>query len=134
MRTFEGKESIHAIMEDMTKTDFKVGYEMTDVEAMWNLLTEEDLKGYRTVLKQKGVEMRGIYSDRKSLGTPIVPGERYILPKEHGDFKCHIDVAGNKIKMVTFVGKIHAIIIEDVLLAQAMTTLLQLALKNAEKE
>ncbi len=133
VRAFEGKESINAIMEDMKQTDFSVGYEITDVDAMYEVLTADDLKSYRMAIKQKGVEFKGLYSSKDGLREQFIPGERRILSEEDAGFQSHVDVVGDKVKMVTFAGKIHAVIIESKHIAHAMRTLMKMALQASQK-
>ncbi len=128
VRVFEGKEGLHAIIEDMKTSDFKKSYEISDLNALYKVLDPEDLKDMRQALKNKGVKVRGLYS-----GTPgpkVVDVDRIHLPSEFGDFKADIGIHGDKIEMLTFEGKMFSVIVESKPLAKALSILFELAFRG----
>jgi len=130
VRVFEGKEGLHAIIEDMKTADFKKSYEISDLKALYKVLNPEDLKDMRTALKNKGVKVRGLYS-----GTPgpkVLDVDRVYLPDEYSDFKADIGIHGDKIEMLTFEGKMFSVIIESKLLAKTLGILFDLAFKGGK--
>lgn len=131
VRVFEGKEGLHAIIEDMKTTDFKTSTEIADLEALYKVLTPDDLKGMRAELKRRGVKIRGLYAGAP--GPKTVDVERIFLPKEYSGFKADIGVYGNKIEMITFEGKMYSVIIESELLAKTLEILFDLALNRAKE-
>ena len=131
VRLFEGKEGLKAIIEDMKVTNFKNSYEIADLEALYTVLTPEDLKGMRLELKKKGVRIKGFYTGKAS--EKIVDTERVFLPNEYSDFKANIGVYGNKIELITFEGKMYSIIIESRLLAETFRILFELAFKGSKE-
>lgn len=133
VRMFEGKESIHALTEDIKSTKFKSCYEISDMDALAKVATEDDLQDLRSTFKNKKVDFRGIYggkTDRKSSEGYT----RYALPDDKGGFKSSIGVYGNKIEMVTFEGKMHAVIIESEYLSRTLKVLFELSEKQLESK
>ena len=130
VRVFEGKEGLHAIIDDMKSTEFRTSTEIADLEALYQVLTPDDLKGMRTELKRRGVKIRGLYAGMP--GPKIVETDRLSLPKEYSGFKADIGVYGNKIEMITFEGKMYSVIIESAALARTLQILFEMALKNGK--
>jgi predicted DNA-binding transcriptional regulator len=131
VRVFEGKEGLQAIIEDMRLTKFHASSEIADLEALYKVLTADDLKGMRAELRRRGVKIRGLYA-----GVPapkVVDTERFFLPKEYAGFKADIGVYGNKIEMLTFEGKMYSVIIESEPLAKTLQILFDLAMRGSRE-
>ena len=107
--------------------------EMTDLTAMYKVLSTEDLERLRQESKKQGVNIRGLYAGAASAQN-ISNADRQYLPPEMGGFKSNIGIYGDKVSLVTFAGKMYSIIIEDPTLTRAMRLLLELAFKGAQKE
>ncbi len=135
VKLFEGKAGLKAAIEYRSKTDYKNSYEITDADAMYTVLTEEDLKPLRMGMKRGGKKIKSLFS-----GTPsqkIVDSDRLQLPKEYSNFKTDIGIYGDKIEMYTFEGKMYSLVIENKELANTMKILFELAteaLKNKQKK
>lgn len=132
VRVFEGKEGMRAIIEDMRMTRSKESVEISDLEAMYKVLTPDDLKAMRIEVKKSGSHVRGLYA-----GTPgekVVSVDRFSLPKEFWGFKSNIGIYGeDKIALVTFEGKMYSVVIESKALTKALRTLFELAFKGGAK-
>jgi sugar-specific transcriptional regulator TrmB len=130
VRVFEGDEAIRSYLHELESQKPKEMYELTDVEAMKAVLTEQDLKPLREVLRKSRVKGVGIYT-----GAPITQNEpsseRYFLGEEHGGFKSNIGLYGDVLSFITFAGKKHSIIIESKYLAKGFKLLFQLAQERA---
>lgn len=129
VRVFEGKQGLLGIIEDIRGTKQELSAEITDLDAMYKVLSLDDLKRLRTELQRQGIWVQGIYS-----GTPSVSGvkaERLMLPPERAGFKSNVGIYGNKIVLATFEGKMYSVIIESPQLAKTMRILFDLALKGA---
>lgn len=131
VRIYEGKEGIKAIIEDMKTSRGKDIVEITDVGAMFQVLSPEDLKSMRLELKRRGVTVRGLYSGTSS-SENIVQADRYVLPAGEDGFQSHIGIDGNKIQLVTFKGKLISVIVESEGLAQALRILFAYAFQGAK--
>jgi len=132
VRVFEGKEGIRAILEDIAATKSKDAVEITDLDAMYSVLSPDDLKNMRDTLVKVGAVVRGIYSGSPRID-PLMT-ERHMLPKDMSGFRSNIGIYGNKLMMVTFDGKMHSLIIESPTLTKTMRVLFELALKGHGKQ
>lgn len=132
VRLFEGKEGLKAIIEDMKSTEFKKSVEIADLEALYKVLSPDDLKTMRTALQKRGVKIRGIYAGAP--GPKFVETDRIPLADEFSGFKADIGVYGNKVEMITFEGKLYSIIIESEALAKTLNILFELAFRGATKK
>lgn len=132
VKTYEGKEGVRAIIEDMSMTKASQYSEMTDVDAMYTVVRPEDLRPMREKLRKAGKNVKALYAG--SLHPKVLDSTRYLLPKELSNFRANISVYGSKIAMVTFEGKIHSIIIESDALAKALNILFDLALESAKRK
>ncbi len=130
VRVLEGKEGVHAIIEDMRTRDFRDSSEIADLEALYKVLEPSDLQAMRQELKHRDVKVRGLY-----VGAPqpkIADTQRVFLPREYAGFKTNIGVYGNKIEMQSFEGKMYSVSIESELLANTLRILFDLAFKGAK--
>lgn len=131
VRLFEGKEGVRAILEDVQASKPKNMEEITDIDAMYKILTPEDLKPYRDELKKMGTTIRSIHSRH-----PVVERERpgrVYLPDKFRDFKTNIDIYDDKIAMATFEGKIYSLIIESKSLTKTLRIIFDLAWESLKK-
>lgn len=131
VRVYEGKEGIKAIIEDMKVTNTKKIVEITDVDAMFKVLSPEDLKSMRLELRRRGAVVEGLYS---GVGTdsPTVEANRLVLTDEDSNFQSHIAVDGDKIQLVTFKGKMISVIVDSEALASTMRILFKYALHGSK--
>lgn len=129
VRVLEGKEGLMAIMDDIKKSKPKFPYEISDIEAINNVLGARDLAKMRDSLKKAGVKgSRAIHAGVSQL--EILPeGERQILPKESWGFKTNIGIYSDKVTLTTLEGKMHSVIIESEAITKTMALLFQLAWK-----
>lgn len=127
VKVFEGKEGIRALLEDTREHKPSEVYEITDLEAMNAILTSEDLEPYRQEFRRIGSKIHGINTTTAKPGEGIM---RITLPEDKAKFSSHIGVHGDKINLITFQGKMYAIIIENKGLAQALRTIFKLAFKE----
>jgi len=103
---------------------------MTDLDALYSVLSKEDLLEMRQALAKSKVHIKGIYT-----GTPgetDVHAERLVLPKEYGGFAADIGVRGDHVTFATFKGKMYAVIIDSPEIAKGMRVLFELAYKGYE--
>lgn len=132
VRMFEGKEGLRAIIEDMRSTKAKRSVELTDLEAMYSVLSPEDLKTMREELKRHGTKVRGIYAGQA--GPKTLEVDRVFLDDKDGGFRSNIGIYGDHIALVTFEGKMYSVIIESEPLTKAMRLLFELAFKGADRD
>jgi predicted transcriptional regulator len=129
VKVYEGKEGILAIIEDMQRSKPKQSDEIADLDAMYAVLTPEDLLPMRSLMKRLGVKIQGIYTGHA--GERITNVIRQMLPKEYSGFQSNITVYENKVALVTFKGKMQSILIESEPLAKTFRVLFRLAYQSA---
>jgi sugar-specific transcriptional regulator TrmB len=129
VKVFEGKEGIFAIIEEMRVNKAMQSVELTDIDAMYKVLTPEDLQSMRQTLQKAGTHIKGIYSGVQR--PKVVSADRIYLPKEYSDFKTNVGVYGDKVILVTFEGKMYSVIVESKPLAKSLRLLFNLATKGA---
>ena len=131
VRVFEGKEGLKAFIEDMRSSTCKDSYEITDTEALYNVIHREELGSLRSDLKKNSIKIHGIYSG--PVGQNVVESNRYLLPVDKGGFKSNVGIYGDKIHLITFEGKMYSVMLESKPLAKALTILFELAIKGMKK-
>lgn len=131
VKSFEGKEGIQAIIEDIREARPQRIDEITNVDAMRAVLAQGELQPIRQELERIGTKVRGLYA-----GTNLRPSpntEARVLPERLRHFKGNISVSGKRIAIITFTGKLHSIMIESEDLADTLRTLFELAWETASK-
>jgi|JI8StandDraft_1071087.scaffolds.fasta_scaffold00040_27 sugar-specific transcriptional regulator TrmB len=130
VRLYEGKEAVRAHLEDVQKQRVKHIDEMSDLEALTDSFSEEDLETLRKHVVKHGTTMRRLYTVP---ATGAKANGRY-LPKSMNGFKANIAVYGNNISFTTFANKAFNVIIEDKHIAEAMKHLFELADEGLKKK
>lgn len=131
VKSFEGKEGIQAIIEDIREARPQRIDEITNVDAMRAVLAQGELQPIRQELERIGTKVRGLYAGsnlRPSLNT-----DARVLPERLRHFKGNISVSGKRIAIITFTGKLHSIMIESEDLADTLRTLFDLAWETAKE-
>lgn len=132
VRMFEGKQGLRAIIEDKKDTKHDYLMEISDLDALYKVLTPDDLQSLRQGLEKRKVRIDGLYT-----GTPgkkvVSTTNRIMLPDGMSGFSSDISVYGNKISLTTFVGKMYSVIIESEHLAKALEILFELAIKGSRR-
>ncbi len=131
VKVFEGKEGLKSIIQDIQKSTAKESFEITDVDAMYEVLSTDDLKELKHALERKGRKVTGIYAGKDPRPAPGVKAA--IIPSGKGGFKSNIGIYGNSLVMVTFTGKMYSLLIESEPLAQAMKTLIEYAHRGVNR-
>jgi predicted DNA-binding transcriptional regulator len=127
VKVFEGKEGLRALMDDLQVTSSKKIDEITDTEAMYAILSLDDLAPLRKKLAKSKPVVRGIYTG-VAKGKEVA-ADRYFLPKELWGFKTHIAIYEEKVYFVTFEGKMFSIIIESPAIAKTLRIVFEQAIK-----
>lgn len=131
VKFFEGKEGIRALHEEVHREGYETMHvdEMTDREAMRKVITIDDLEPLRRDAATRQTTSLGLYAGELFLPNAGIKSERYVLPEEMWGFKSQIQVIREKTVFMTFGGKVHSIIIEDLSIANALRNLFALARK-----
>ncbi|MFA5130351.1 MAG: helix-turn-helix domain-containing protein [Patescibacteria group bacterium] len=130
VRSYEGIQGVHVVMEENRTNRPAVVYEITDGIAMMKVLTDEDLKPYREEIKKSDTQLYAILSGVRRNIDPKIKTNRIYLPEKDGDFKSHIQIVGDTVTFVTFAGRMHTIVIENPFIAKAMRILFKYAFKG----
>ncbi|MEA3249840.1 MAG: helix-turn-helix domain-containing protein [Patescibacteria group bacterium] len=125
VKVFEGKEGLKAISQEIRASRAKENYELTDLDAMFKVLSEEDLKEVRASLEQAGQRRRvkALYS-----GNPAGSKEdeyHIFLSNADAGFEANIGIYGNKLTLMTFRGKMYSMLIDSEPLTKAMKVLFE---------
>jgi len=139
IKTHEGREGVLAIMDGNRTTTQTTIYEMTDGDAMFRVLTREDLKPLYKTVDSNVNKIFGMYSvqgieafrkeDRERPADHPVQKHRLYFPLDEKDFKSHIQIVGDTVTFVTFTGRMHCIEITHPSIAKAMRLLYKYAFK-----
>ena len=135
VRFYEGMEGLRSLITDLKESKVKDLVEICDVDAMYKVLTTQDLEPYRNALRSLKTKIRGLYSGATSPKTLDV--DRFFLPAKYSGFRTNINVYGDKVAIVTFSGTTNSVIIESKDFAKTMRVLFDLALEanpDLEKE
>jgi HTH-type transcriptional regulator, sugar sensing transcriptional regulator len=132
VRVFEGKEGIKTIIQDIQNSASKESYEITDADALFDVLKPEDLKELRGTLQKRNKKIKGIYAGK--VGPKGFNVQRKILSDKEGGFQANIGIYGNSVAMVTFSGKMYSLLIESPQLAKALKILFEHAYNDIEQE
>ena len=125
VKVFDGKEGLRALITDIGITKPKKIHEITDLNAMYAVLSAEELKPVQEQALKGGAFIKGIYSGKT--GPPKSGIKRYALPADKSGFKTDMTIYSDKIALVTFEGQMHTIIIENHALAETFRILFELA-------
>ncbi|OIO52430.1 hypothetical protein COY93_03035 [Candidatus Uhrbacteria bacterium CG_4_10_14_0_8_um_filter_58_22] len=134
VRVFEGKEAIKAIIQDMLQSPEKESYEITDLDAMYQVLTPDDLKELRGTVRRTGLKIYAFLSGTPGEGDRVI-SDQHVFLHDEGDknFGCNIGIYGNRLVGVTFQGKMYSVSIDSEPLVRAMRILFRHALKGMKK-
>jgi sugar-specific transcriptional regulator TrmB len=127
VKVFEGKEGLKAISQEIRVSGAKNLSEITDLDAMFKVLCEDDLKEIRNSLQAAGQrrKAKALYA-----GNPVGSKEdenHLFLPKEDTGFDANIGIYGNKLTLMTFKGKMYSILVDSEPLTKAMKVLFKYA-------
>ncbi len=131
VKVYEGKEGIKVIIEEMEKSGRAEYLEFTDLEAMYKVLTPEELQPLRLALGKLQTKAKGIYVGQ-AISQQRPQADRHTLPPEYGGFKTNVTIYTDKIIIATFAGKMTSVIIESELIAKTFRTLYLLAFETAK--
>lgn len=131
VKSFEGKEGIQAIIEDIREARPQRIDEITNVDAMRTVLAQGELQPIRLELERIGTRVRGLYAGSNLRPSPNTDAR--VLPERLRRFKGNISVSGKRIAIITFTGKLHSIMIESEDLADTLRTLFDLAWETAKE-
>lgn len=134
VRVFEGKTGLKEVFEEVTNARLKETWEITDVKAMYSVLSREDLKSLHASYDRLGTRIHGLYapeSESQALTQAGADSDHLILADKYRNFMTDIGIYGNKLALMTFEGKMHSVVIESKSIVNTMKILFELAAKGA---
>lgn len=134
VKMYEGKEGIRSLTQQSEASYEADLYEMADIQAMLDVLTDEDLVTYRDSVRKQKHRVSSILANKIRPAPEGIPVSRMYLPASDGSFKSHVQIIGNCVTFITFVGKLHSIVIESKPVADLMRILFLYARKGLRAE
>ncbi|MDO8462682.1 MAG: helix-turn-helix domain-containing protein [bacterium] len=131
VKSFVGKEGLHAIAEDYSAVRPREILEMTNIDAMLAVLTRDDLAPMRNALKHMGTRVRGLYHGAHVQQSSLPQSPTRILPEQYASFRGHVGIYGDHVALATFTGKLHSVIIENAEVANTIRALFEMAWMHA---
>jgi len=135
VRMLEGKEGAKLLSEMLEHQ--KRGthmYEVSDLEAVNEVFTEEELMLYRNASKKKGLTYDAILRGEPKTNNKD-GNKKYIIPEDKVEsFNTNISIGEREINMVALSGKMYTIQIENKEIRDAMKLLFELAVKGLKKQ
>lgn len=134
VKMYEGKEGMRALTQQTDALHEEEMYELTDCYAMFEVLTEEDIAPYREALRKQKHHVSSMISYKFRPSPEGIAAARMYLPESDAGFKSHVQVVGNHVNFITFVGKLHSIMIDSKPVADLMRLLFRYARKGLRTE
>ena len=133
IRCFNDKHGGLTAVKEALRGRHKDGMvEITDVAAMFSVLSRSDLYPLRRIVRSRRVGVNGIYYQNAGSRRNHSFLESAYLPPEFKDFRSNVGVYGENLVLVTFDKKMRTIIIKDKWLAKTFRTLFAFALHSVE--
>lgn len=132
MKVYEGDEALYAYFDHVATVNPKEWLEVTNADDVYGEIDEKTLEAARRSLQNIPAErIRVIYRGTRKNPRPGVHFAK--LSDAFGDFHGNIAVYDNHIALVTYFGKVVAVIIESPTLADTMRAMFNAAWKSADR-
>ncbi len=125
VRFYEGAEALQALFSDVSRSGSKFMYEVSNYDDIYESLDPAALKEARQLLDPRKTQMRILYAGEPRSPRPEVAYGR--LPDDAGEFHGDIWIYGNRVALVTFVGRIVVVIVENKALSDTARALYETA-------
>ena len=130
MKVYEGDEALHAYFDHVAAVNPKEWLEITNVSDVYGEIDEKTLLAARKSLQNvPASRIRVLYRGRLRNPRPGVALRK--IDENFGDFHGNIAIYDNYIALVTYVGKVVAVIIESPAIAETMRTMFNAAWQNS---
>lgn len=131
VKFFEGANGIKSILSDLVASKPEMTYEITDVDAVKNVFTSNELDSAFKILENaKGKGKAFLAGDVKVVRKGV---EARRLPKNKFSFQGDVLIYGNKTALVAYKGKVVGVVIENEEIAQTLKVLFDLAWQSSDK-
>lgn len=132
VKLFEGKDGLYAMLSDYRASHPRHVVEYSDLDALFKVLSEEDLAPMKKELDRLGTQTVGIYHGTLRAVRPSTKTHR--VEDQTQGYKTNISIADGKIALVTFEGKMYSMIIENQALADTMKYIFNLAIEALKRK
>jgi sugar-specific transcriptional regulator TrmB len=116
VRFYEGKEAIYALYADVAKTNPTFIQEITNIEEVYAHMDRDALMDARKLLGDKPVKILACTKAKN----PVKTAEIRYLDQQLGSFQGDVWIYADRIALVTYIGRMVTIIIENAMLADTM--------------
>lgn len=131
MRVYEGDEALHAYFDHVAMVDPKEWLEVTNADDVYGEIDEKTLMAARKSLqKVPPNRIRVLFRGTRKNPRPGVSFKK--ITNDFGNFHGNIAIYDNHLALVTYIGKIVAVIIESPALADTMRAMFNMAWAAAE--
>ena len=108
--------------------------EIANLDIFKKVIQREDVMPSLSKLKNAGTSVRALYAGDPQRGPLTLNSKIYSLPQSMSKFNSNISISNNKIILISYTGKMHAILIESQEIANALRVLFEYAFKGAESK
>ncbi len=131
MKVYEGEEALHAYFDHVASVNPKEWLEVTNADDIYSEIDEKVLQSARKSIQS--IPANRIFVIYRGHRKNPRSGANFVkIPDAFGDFHGNIAIYDDHIALVTYVGKVVAVLIESPILAQTMRTLFHAAWKAGE--
>ncbi|MDD5726078.1 MAG: helix-turn-helix domain-containing protein [Patescibacteria group bacterium] len=131
IKFFEGANGIKSILSDLVASEPEMTYEITNVNAVKNVFTYNDLESAHKIMeKARGKGRAFLAGDIKAVREGV---DARHLPKEKFAFEGDVLVYGDKTALASYKGKVVGVVIENKGIAQTMKALFDIAWQSSDK-
>ena len=131
VKMLEGKEGVDMMAEIVEGVSEGVKlYELSDLDAVFNVFTPDDLLNYAQALKDKKVRVIGVNIGEAKREKNLFTTRYFLDEKKYERFSANVIIVEDKVFMSSFRGKMYAVYIENKDIAQTLTILFDLAVKE----
>ncbi len=129
VKMYEGREGVLAMIREVQNTDQRTAYEIADLDALYETVTADDLQPLSHRVRESQLQVHGIYAGARRGGKKDDLTIHFLSPHEQG-FRANITVFGQNVALISFVGKMHSIFIQNQAIADALRILFQHSLPS----
>lgn len=131
MKVYEGDEALHAYFDHVSTVNPKEWLEVTNADDVYGEIDQKTLIAARKSLENVPPErIRVLYRGERKNPRPGIKFRK--LGNQFGNYHGNIAVYDNYLALVTYIGKVVAIIIESPALADTMRAMFNAAWESAE--
>jgi predicted DNA-binding transcriptional regulator len=129
VKMYEGREGVLAMIREVQQTDQSDAYEIADLDALYETLTADDLAPLSQHVRTSKLRVHGVYAGQRRGGMKDDLTIHFLPQNEH-NFRANVTVFGQNVALISFVGKMHSVFIQNQAIADALRILFRHALDS----